>query len=197
MNGKERNQPPDAAWRLWAAVDEAHKHFAANRRELGKLFWQLKNLYSERANSAARRLTSGHGVFQAEIKKRGYRPNRVREWICDYEVEAGLRPPAESTASKRKARRSNSDEYQRGYRAAIASTHAALEADPVAHFASLLPLSQPVLQGLKSLYRAALQELHPDHGGDEERTKALIAAWEAVEALHSPVADVEECVHVN
>ena len=110
----------DPTVRLWTAVERAHEDLAANRRELGKLFFQLKNLYSERANSADRRLTSGHGVFQIEIKKRGYKPNRVREWICDYEVEIGLRPPAESTAAKRKARRVIlSAEYKRGYQAAV------------------------------------------------------------------------------
>src|ERR1035438_1181794 len=114
FHGREQNRTPDAARRLWTAVEAAHKNFAANRRELGKLFFELKNLYSERAHSAARRLTSGRGVFEAEIKKRGYKPNRVREWVNDYEVEAGLRPPAESTRAKRAARRSNSDEYQIG-----------------------------------------------------------------------------------
>ena len=120
----------DAATRLWTAVERAHEDFVVNRRELGTLFYQLRNLYSERANSAARRLTSGHGVFQMEIKKRGYKPNRVREWICDHEVEVGLRSPAESTAAKRKARRVNSSaEYERGYQAAMNDLPAASRED--------------------------------------------------------------------
>jgi hypothetical protein len=185
----------DAAVRLWTAVERAHEHFAANRRELGKLFFQLKNLYSERANnSAARRLTSGHGVFQIEIKKRGYKPNRVREWICDYEVEVGLRPPAEATAAKRKARRVNSSaEYGRGYQAAMNDFPTAPREDPVSRFAELLPFT-----ALKAAFRKALHELHPDHGGSNERTKALISAWEDVERLHcSAAASVEEYARVN
>ena len=184
----------DAAVRLWTAVGRAHKDLAANRRELGKLFFQLKNLYSERANSAARRLTSGHGVFQIEIKKRGYRPNRVREWICDYEVEVGLRPPAESTAAKRQARRVNSSaEYERGYQAAMNDFPTASREDPLSRFAELLPFT-----ALKAAYRAALHELHPDHSGSEERTKALISAWEDVERLHcAAAASVEEYARVN
>jgi hypothetical protein len=121
FHGREQNRTPDAATRLWTAVEAAHKNFTANRRELGKLFFELKNLYSERGNSAAGRLSSGHGVFESEIKLRGYKPNRVREMIVDYEVEEKLRPPTDSTREKRKARRSNSDEYQRGYEAGYAA----------------------------------------------------------------------------
>jgi hypothetical protein len=184
----------DAATRLWTAVERAHEDLVVNRRKLGKLFYQLKNLYSERANSAARRLTSGHGVFQIEIKKRGYRPNRVREWICDYEVEVGLRPPAESTAAKRNARRVNSSaSYERGYQAAMNDFPTASGEDPVSRFAALLPFA-----ALKAAYHKALHELHPDHDGSEERTKALISAWEDVERLHcSAAASVEEYARVN
>jgi len=184
----------DAAVRLWTAVGRAHENLAANRRELGKLFFQLKNLYSERANSAVRRLTSGHGVFQTEIKKRGYKPNRVREWICDYEVGVGLRPPAESTAAKRKARRVNSSaEYERGYQGAMNDFATAYREDPLSRFAELLPFA-----ALKTAFRKALHELHPDHGGSEERTKALISAWEDVERLYcSAAAGVEEYARVN
>ena len=146
----------DAATRLWTAVERAHEGLAVRRHELGKLFFQLKNLYSERANLAVRRLTSGHGVFQAEIEKRGYKPNRVREWICDYEVEAGLRPPAESTAAKRKARRVNpSAAYERGYQAAMNDFPAASREDPISRFAELLPFT-----ALKAAFRKALAE-HP------------------------------------
>ena len=178
------NQTPDAAARLWTSIELAHQNFAANRRELGKLFFQLRNLYSERANSAARRLSPGHGVFQAEIKRHGYRPNRVREWVNDHEVEIGLRPPAESTAAKRKARREPSAEYSRGYRAAVNDfpTVARDGSDPISRFANLLPYA-----ALKSAYRTALKELHPDHGGCEERTKALISAWKEVEEERSSV----------
>jgi hypothetical protein len=184
----------DAATRLWTAVERAHGDFEVNRRALGKLFFQLKNLYSERANSAARRLTSGHGIFQAEIKKRGFKPNRVREWICDYEVEAGLRPPAESTAAKRKARRVNSSaEYERGYQAAMNDFPTSSTGDPLSRFAELLPFA-----ALKAAFRKALHELHPDHGGSEERTKALISVWEDVERLYgSAAASVEEYAQVN
>jgi hypothetical protein len=188
----------DAAARLWTAVERAHEDFVVNRRKLGKLFYQLKNLYSERANSAARRLTSGRGVFQIEINKRGYRPNRVREWICDYEVEVGLRPPAESTAAKRKARRVNSSvAYERGYQAAMndfpTASSTVYLGDPVSRFAALLPFA-----ALKAAYHKALHELHPDHGGSEERTRALISAWEDVERLHcSAAAGVEEYARVN
>ncbi len=193
-SGRRLKPEHDAAARLWASVERAHEDLAANRRKRGKLFFELKNLYSERANSAARRLTSGHGVFQIEIKKRGYKPNRVREWICDYEVEIGERPPAESTAAKRKARRVNSSaEYERGYQAAMNDFPTASREDPVSRFAQLLPFT-----ALKTAFRKALHELHPDHGGSGEQAAALIDAWKEVERLHcSAAASVEEYARVN
>lgn len=182
----------DAEKRLWTDIERTRKSFDCDRLRLGKLFYQLRNLYSERGDTAARRLSSGHGVFQAEIVKRGFKPNRVREMINDWEVSEGLRAATESTAAKRKARRSNSAEYQRGYHDAIRSTHAALDDDPVTRFAALLPFS-----ALKAAYRAALQELHPDHGGSEERTKELISAWQEIERLHSSVDEVASDLRVQ
>ena len=48
---------------------------------------------------------AGHGTFVEEIKKRGYKPRTVREWVISYEVSAGLRPPEDTPSAKRKARR--------------------------------------------------------------------------------------------
>ena len=175
------NEQPqhDAEKRLWQDIERVHKTFGADQRELGKLFYALRNLYSERSHSTDRRPSSGHGVFTSEIKRRGFKRNRVNEWINDFEVEAGLRKPCESTAAKRKARRaSTSEAYDQGYQAALRT--APSKDDPVSHFASLLPFG-----ALKAAYRAALQELHPDHNGSTERTKELIAAWKTVEDLHS------------
>lgn len=170
----------DPEIRLWREIESARKDYEANRLTLAKLFYQLRCLYSERSNCAAgRRSCDGHGTFQREILKRGFKPNRVREMINDYEVSIGLRPPAESTSAKRKARRSNS-EYQRGYRDAARSKFRAIASDPVTRFAALLPF-----YALRSAYRAALQELHPDHGGSVDRTTELIQAWKQVEQLHT------------
>jgi hypothetical protein len=180
------NPIPDAASRLWAAVERAHTDLTANRRQLGQLFYALRNLYSDR-NSGDSRLTPGHGTFQEECKKRGYQPRRVREWVNDHEVTLGLRRPAESTAAKRKARRPNSSaDYERGYQAAMndfpsASGHAA---DPVSHFVGLLPF-----EALQAAYRAAAKLFHPDLGGDSEEMKRLNSAWVQVEEYFKFVDD--------
>src|SRR5258708_40013161 len=94
----------DAGKRLWAEILAVHKSFAADKLQLGKLFCELRNLYSER-NSGGGRLTYGHGTFEPEIKARGFSPRRVREWINDHEVATGLRRPTESESAKRGARR--------------------------------------------------------------------------------------------
>lgn len=174
----------DASERLWAEIERVSQDFHANRLRLGRLFLDLRNLYSER-NSGGRRLNLGHGTFEEEIRKRGFNPRRVREWIIDFEVSVRLRSPSESTAAKRKARRSNSAEYQRGYHDAIRQTHASLDNDPLVRFAQLLPYS-----ALKAAKQAALQELHPDHGGSDERTRELLVAWKEIEELHASTEEI-------
>lgn len=196
MGHESQNPTHDAATRLWSEIGVAHTDFAKNKAKLGRLFYELRNLYSERANSGGRRLTSGHGVFEQEIKARGFKPRRVREWVNDHEIAIGLRPPTQSTSAKRNARRqvtSHSAEYERGCRDTLRN-FPSLAMDPLSRFASLLPYG-----ALKTAYRTALHELHPDHGGSLERTRDLIAAWEAVEQLMQPsvCADVEECARVN
>lgn len=180
---------PDAALRIWSEIEAVHRAFDSDRAQLGKLFWQLRALYSERANSGGSRLTSGRGSFEREIRKRGFVPRRVREWVNDHEITIGLRPPAESTATKSHARW-----QRRAKRAARGEDIPFFKAtDPVCQFALLLPYG-----ALKAAYRAALHDLHPDHGGSEERTKALISAWEDVKRLHcSAAANVEEYARVN
>ena len=159
----DSNPTPDAAKRLWAAVETAHAELVGNRRQLGKLFFELRNLYSERGQTQpGGRLSSGHGTFQAEIKTRGYKPNRVREWVNDHEVELGLRRPAESTAAKRAARRSP--------RRTGASVN-----DPLGYFVALLPL-----EALHSAYKTTARMLHPDLGGRGEKMQILNDAWEQV-----------------
>jgi hypothetical protein len=150
----------DAAKRLWAAVERAHTNFAANRRELGKLFFELRNLYSDR-NSGGGRLSSGHGTFQGECQKRGYQPRRVREWVNDHEVELGLRKPADSTAAKRAARRSP-------------QTRASVN-DPLGYYVSLLSF-----EALRSAYKTESRMIHPDLGGNGEQMQLLNDAWERV-----------------
>jgi hypothetical protein len=176
----------DAATRLWASIEQAHENFSANRRELGQLFFQLRNLYSERGNSAAGRLTSGHGSFQAEIKQRGYKPNRIREWINDHEVEIGLRSPAESTRAKRAARRDSSAEYRRGFREGAGSSDIfgeiagiSQESSAWSAFAKILSHSEA-----RSAYRSAAKRLHPDHAGDADAMGQLNQLWEQLEALY-------------
>jgi hypothetical protein len=118
----------DAEKRLWSHIECVYKDHESDRLKLGHLFLDLRLLYSERANSGGHRRTSGgHGEFERQIKARGFAPRTVRGWITDYEVSAGLRPPGEATAAKRKARRDNTKEYERGYRDGWAAAMAEVE----------------------------------------------------------------------
>jgi hypothetical protein len=198
MNDEHKNPTPDAEQRIWAAIDAAKLALTANRLVLGKLCIQLENLYSERA--AGVRRSSGHGTFVQELKKRGFNPRTVREWMADF---AAYRDGKPTTAEKRQARRQRvrhnaSGEFDRGYKQAMHDFPIAASGsgdDPISHFARLLPFG-----ALKAAYRAALQEVHPDHGGSGARTQELIAAWEAVERFHDGFEDAwpeVRAAHVN
>ena len=63
---------------LWAEVEALTSGTGANRLALGQRFHELRSKYSDR-NFGGHRLTSGHGSFEEEIRKRGYRPRTVRQ----------------------------------------------------------------------------------------------------------------------
>jgi hypothetical protein len=177
---------PDAEKRICAEIAAVRDRHDRDERQLGRLFLEYQCLLSERSHSAARRLSPRKGAFEAKIKQLGFRPNRVREWITDHRVRVGLLPPEASTAAKRKARR------QRKARGADISFFS-VATDPICRFAVLLPYS-----ALRAAYRAALHELHPDHGGSLERTQELIAAWESMFPRQSETAhDMAESSAVN
>lgn len=181
---------PDAATRLWSEIEAVNADLALNRHLVGRLFLQLRNLYSERARSEPPgRLSSGHGTFEVEIKKRGFRPNRVREWIRDYEVAEGMRPASESTTAKRKARRDSSAEYRRGYREGqgvrsvwdemFGTAEAKSSGSDWASFAKILSHAEA-----RTAFRSAAMRLHPDRGGTSESMTALNLLWEKLEPLY-------------
>jgi hypothetical protein len=144
----------DARERIWTRIEELAPGTAKNRLALGQCFHELRNLYSDRQADVRRAI--GHGVFEAEIAKRGYKPRTVREWVKDYEANLAGAP---SSAAKRKARRQTKP-----------------SADALTEFAVLLPRT-----ALKAAYREAAKILHPDHGGNERKMQRLNAAWERVE----------------
>ena len=141
---------------LWRRVEAVSQDIATDKLTLGRLFLQLRELYSDR-NSGGRRLTSGHGCFEKEIVRRGYKPRRVRELIVDYQASLTGEP---STSAKRRARRGRKS----------------TGTDPVGEFAKLLSL-----RALRAAYRVEAQQIHPDHGGDIEKMRALNLAWQEVE----------------
>lgn len=171
----------DAASRLWAhlqAIDGDAIERAVRAAKRGELFYQLRCLYSERESGGGRR-SSGHGTFERECIVRGYKPRRVREWVRDHEVRIGLRPPADSTAAKQKARRGRSEEFRRGYQSAMNDFPSAAAGysptDSLSLFSSLLPF-----EALRAAYRKAASLLHPDCGGNSEQMQKLNDAWARV-----------------
>lgn len=143
---------------LWYRIAELTPGTEINRLSLGQCFHELRFLYSDR-NSGGRRLSSGHGTFEIEIRKRTkYSPRAVRDMIADYLANLCGGP---STTAKRKARRFSK----------VSSSP-----DPLTEFARLLPF-----KAVRSAYRVAALLLHPDHGGSTERMQELNHAWKRVE----------------
>jgi hypothetical protein len=137
---------------LWSEIRELTPGTIENRLGLGERFYALRKLYSDREADVRR--TLGHGIFEQEIVKRGYRPRTVREWVSDY--EASLTTGYDS-AAKRKARRA---------RKSKATEH------PLMAFCNILPF-----KAAKAAYLEAAKILHPDHGGSDKKMQKLNAAW--------------------
>jgi hypothetical protein len=156
--------PHDAETRLWSQIAEWRERLFANHCELGRLFSDLRRLYSERGNSGdSRRSSFRHGTFEREVKERGYSSRRVREWISDYEAATTGNP---TNASKRKARR-------------VAKS--ALSQDVLSAFAALLPF-----EAAQAAFREAARIFHPDHGGNARRMQQLNDAWKAARPYYAP-----------
>jgi hypothetical protein len=143
--------------KIWAEVEALTPGSVANRLALGQRFHDLRAKYSDR-NFGGHRLTSGHGTFEEEIRKRGYRPRSVREWISDYESALAGKP---LSAAKRKTRRLRS--------------RPSSPIDPLSAFAALLPF-----RAAHAAYREAAKIFHPDHGGNGEKMQQLNELWQQV-----------------
>jgi len=72
MNSNEDQIWTELVNTLWAEVEALTSGTVANRLALGQRFHELRSKYSDR-NFGGHRLTSGHGSFEEEIRKRGYR----------------------------------------------------------------------------------------------------------------------------
>ncbi|PYV73376.1 MAG: hypothetical protein DMG96_23280 [Acidobacteria bacterium] len=151
----------DALAQIWQRIEELKPGTDSNRLALGQCFHELRSLYSDRQADVRR--TLGHGVFEDEIRKRGYKPRTVREWISDY--EANLTGEFSSAAKRRATRRRLK----------------ALPGDPVSEFARLLPY-----KAAQSAFREAAKIYHPDHGGSKRKMQQLNAAWERAKAFYAP-----------
>lgn len=141
---------------LWAEVKALTPGTVANRLALGQRFRDLRAIYSDR-NIGGRRLTSGHGS-EEEIRRRGYKPRSVRQWIADFEAALSGKPLA---SDRRKERR---------MRARTVTISDALTA-----FVALLPF-----RAIHAAYREAAKQLHPNHGGDEQKMRQLNELWQQV-----------------
>lgn len=146
---------------LWARVEQLAPRTSKYRLLLGESFYRLRSLYSGHQADIRRRL--GHGVFEAEIIKRGFKPGTVREWIADYEadLEGQL-----SSAAKRRVRR---------------KTKAATPPEPLLEFAKLLPY-----RAARAAYREAARILHPDCGESNSKMQELNAAWARARDFYLP-----------
>jgi hypothetical protein len=168
--------PPDAETRIWQAIERSSATFEADRRQLGRLFLELRNLYSERG---VRRMSAGHGIFEREIKVRGYKSRTVREWISDFEADRDGTP---RSSMKRKARRRKTKNHL-----SAPVLWKDIYAGPLTAFAALLPA-----KAAQIAYREAAKILHPDRGGDKAKMQRLNQAWARVKDYYeSSAQDLE------
>ena len=158
---KSINQVWEEEATLWTEIAALTPGTVTNRLALGQRFRELRRIFSDR-NSGGHRLTFGHGVFEEEIRRRGYRPRTVRGWIQDFESAVAGKP---LSSEKRRAR--------------LMRSKASSIPDPLAEFAALLPLA-----AAQTAFRMAARILHPDVGGDERRMQQLNDAWSRAKAYY-------------
>jgi hypothetical protein len=155
----------------WLRIEQLIARTKADRLTLGQLFLKLRDLYSDR-DSGGHRLSSGHGSFEAEIVKRGYRPRTVRQWIGDFEVHQTGSP---TSSEKRKTSRQRKTSAK-----ATADLFNGIQGAALTRFAALLPY-----KAAQSAYREAAKLFHPDHGGDGEKMQELNSLWDEVEPYYT------------
>lgn len=146
---------------LWLGIEKLTAGTRSNRLERGRIFRELRSLYSDR-NIGGNRRTSGHGTFEKECLQRGHKPRTVRDLIADYEACLSGKP---STTEKRKVRHSPKPKP--------ATEH------PLVAFARLLPYEAAL-----AAFRTAAKMLHPDLGGGHEQMQELNNAWREAERFY-------------
>jgi hypothetical protein len=166
MSSQSNSESSELIGMLWCEILELTPGTVENRLGLGERFHALRKLYSDREADVRRML--GHGIFEQEIVKRGYKPRTVREWVADF--EASLTTGYDS-AAKRKARRA---------RKSKATEH------PLMAFCNVLPF-----KAAKAAYLEAAKILHPDHGGSDKKMQKLNAAWDQAKTFY------KECDEFN
>jgi hypothetical protein len=159
---------PDAEVRLLNSIQSLYSDHQRNTVALGKALFLFRNLLSER-NMSGSRTSSGHGDYCKKLDELGINRRRAAEWVIGHEILLGLRPVSDSPSAKQKARR-RPDERELGGLPPVA--------DPLGYFAALLPF-----EALQSAYRAAAQQLHSDHGGDDAQMAQLNDAWAGVKTF--------------
>jgi hypothetical protein len=212
--------PTNKIARLWRTLDLTTADYNRDRFRLGILLAKLQAAYSER--SEVRQTVSpslGHGTFERECIRRGYKPRTVRALIADAKVilaqaarkktirehekrnggpcecfhcigEAGYRTTAEKRRAARAAHRKREDAWRRTARK-VADAFSNHPDNCLIEFAALLPF-----HAMKAAYKIAARHYHPDMGGDAEKMVRLNQLWERLEAIHAsmdaaePVAEV-------
>ena len=177
----------------WRRVNTLCANNRRNRLELGRLFLQLRSLYSERSVDVRR--GSGHGTFEAECRKRYFNPRTVRDLICDCEANdirqkggeaqtsAEKRRTARQASKERRKQRAQKawEEFSSKYRNGDHREETRFRAldTAFAEFARLLPAGVA-----HAAYKQAAMLLHPDKGGSNEIMARLNVVWELLSAFY-------------
>lgn len=169
---------------LWSDVAWLSRP-GSRRYDLGAKLCELRRIYSERErNSGGQSAVVGHGQFEAECIRRGFRPRTVRDLIADYEIQfaafLGRETPGRKTSTqKRRESRQRAGPKRPQHNRRFTDRHDFGSDADFAAFANLLSHLEA-----RSAFRAAAKRLHPDHGGDAKSMAQLNFLWKKLEPLY-------------
>lgn len=171
---------------LWQHIDRLQQP-GALRSQLGEALCRLRSLYSERERKSGRQSADvqGHGTFEREVIRRGWKPRTVRTLISDYEVEwaritGHAKPGSKTSAEKRQESRARQRARLRPRNRRSSDIPGFRDhADEFTKFARLLPY-----RAAKAAFRQAAKCFHPDLGGNGANMTTLNLLWEKLEPLY-------------
>jgi hypothetical protein len=167
---------------LWEQAASYGPKSTTPRFVFGSVLWEIRRLYSERERNSGRQSADvqGHGKFEAECIRRGYKPRTVRCLVRDFEiliermsVRPGLKAQEKTSAEQRSEARREKQKRLPTTESGITKMQICL-----AQFAIMLPL-----EVVERAYKVALELYDINPSGASK----LESAWNKAKPYYEKI----------